>query len=172
MSKTFGKLWALSGAILGIFEIKMVPICSKNTVLFGGHAQKKFKKSLNFPFKRLQVTQNRAARCVTGQPWFTPTRLLLKQCNWLSVRQLAHYHAVLLIHKTMMCGKPSFLYNKISGEKSRQTRQLVKFDDRFEGKSAMTQQSFCYRGTKIYNLLPVEIGMIQNVLTFKKAARK
>ena len=37
--------------------------------------------------KMLQVMQNRAARIITNQGWYTPTRILLNQCNWLSVKQ-------------------------------------------------------------------------------------
>ena len=39
----------------------------------------------------LQVLQNRAARCVCKLSWFTPTRILLNKCNWLSIRQLVFY---------------------------------------------------------------------------------
>ena len=36
----------------------------------------------------LQVQQNKAARLVTRLGWGTPTRALLLQCGWLSVRQM------------------------------------------------------------------------------------
>ena len=49
--------------------------------------------------KSLQVLQNRAARLVTGKSWFTPTRRLLQECNWLSVTQLIFYQTVLQTHK-------------------------------------------------------------------------
>ena len=49
--------------------------------------------------KSLQVLQNRAARAVTRKSWFTSTRRLLQDCNWLSVNQLIFYHTVLQAHK-------------------------------------------------------------------------
>ena len=36
----------------------------------------------------LQVLQNRAARHVTKLSWYTSTKDLLNQCNWLSIKQL------------------------------------------------------------------------------------
>ena len=47
----------------------------------------------------LQVIQNRAARAVTRMSWFTPTRVLLNKCKWLSVRQLVFYQTGLTTHK-------------------------------------------------------------------------
>ena len=45
--------------------------------------------------RAMQVLQNRAARQVTKLNWFTPTRKLLNQCNWLSISQLIFYHSAL-----------------------------------------------------------------------------
>ena len=47
-----------------------------------------------------QVIQNRAARTVTKLDWFTPQRILLQQTNWLSIRQLIHYHTLLQVWRT------------------------------------------------------------------------
>ena len=47
--------------------------------------------------KAAQVIQNRVARIVTKLSWFTPQRNLLKQTNWLSIRQLIHYHTLIQV---------------------------------------------------------------------------
>ena len=47
----------------------------------------------------LQVQQHNAARIVTRAANFTSTRRLLKECGWLSIKQLILYHTVLLVHK-------------------------------------------------------------------------
>ena len=57
---------------------------------------------------RLQVLQNRAARAVTGKPWFTPTRRLLKECRWFSIRQLVFYQTVLGVHKLVRARKSEY----------------------------------------------------------------
>ena len=63
--------------------------------------------------RALQVLQNRAARCVTKLGWYTPTRKLLKQCNWLSVKQLIAYHTVLHVHRIVKCGSPLYLSDRL-----------------------------------------------------------
>ena len=39
-----------------------------------------------YVLRAVQVMQNKAARAVTKLSWFTPTRTLLLQCNWLSIK--------------------------------------------------------------------------------------
>ena len=52
----------------------------------------------------LQVLQNRAARL----GWYTQVSTILKQCGWLSVRQLLHYHSLLLAFKMIQDKKPAY----------------------------------------------------------------
>ena len=61
----------------------------------------------------LQVLQNRAARLVTRLGWFTPVSTLLKQCGWLSVRQLVHYHSLTLAFKITAEKKPAYFVDKL-----------------------------------------------------------
>ena len=51
----------------------------------------------SYLIRAVQVMQNKAARCITKKSWYTPTRVLLQQCNWLSVKQLIFYHTVLQV---------------------------------------------------------------------------
>ena len=73
----------------------------------------------------LQVCQNKAARLVTKLDRFTPTQVLLKQCGWLSVKQLMVYHSLLLLRKVFLHQKPMYLYQKItSGSHKQQPEPL------------------------------------------------
>ena len=62
----------------------------------------------------LQVCQNEAARVVTKLDRFTPIKVLLTQCGWLSVKQLMIYHSLVLLHRVFQTKKPDFLYQKIT----------------------------------------------------------
>ena len=74
----------------------------------------------------LQVCQNKAARMVTKLDRFTPIKVLLTQCGWLSVKQLMLYHSLMLLHKVLQSKKPEFLYKKItSGNPLPNTRQAA-----------------------------------------------
>ena len=42
----------------------------------------------NYLVRSLQVLQNRAARAVTGNSWFTTVTRLLQDCKWLSIKDI------------------------------------------------------------------------------------
>ena len=131
--------------------------------LWGGAAE--------YQLQSLQVVQNRAARAVTGQSWYTPTRLLLSKCNWLSVRQLIFYQTVLTTHKILAFQTPVYLHMKMSTIYPYRTRQAaaggVRFGEAFGGQKQLTHDSFCYRGALDYNKVPSHIRSATSLNTFK-----
>ena len=120
----------------------------------------------------LQVVQNKAARCVSGMSWFTPTGTLMKSCGWLSIKQLIFYNTVVMTHKIATSCTPRYLYEKLCMEHAYSTRQVtqggVRFGEQFPGKTTMTKSSFLY-GAKIdYNTVPVDLSTTRIMSTFKK----
>ena len=121
----------------------------------------------------LQVIQNRAARCVTRLPWMTPTSVLLKQCGWLSVRQLVEYHSLVLLFKIRSCKKPSYIYKRIGNETVSNTRQeLNRVNSRllrdFRGMRTETARTtFIPRTIGQWNRLPQELRNIEDINQFK-----
>ena len=94
----------------------------------------------------------------------------MNRCGWLSVKQLVAYHTVLTLHKTMKKGSPKYIFDKMSGcrTNNHNTRQIVKFDERFDGRTDRSQSSFCYRGAVLYNRLPMEIRTTGEINSFKR----
>jgi hypothetical protein len=121
--------------------------------------------------KALQVLQNRAARAITGCNWYTPTRTLLKKCNWLSINQMIFYQSVILAHKIVMTGAPYYLAQKMSTDHPYQTRQAtfggIRFGEAFHSTQSRTQNSFRYRSTLQYNSIPAELRTISYLPRFK-----
>ena len=119
----------------------------------------------------LQVIQNRAARAVTRMSWFTPSRILLKKCGWLSVKQLVFYHRVLTTHKVVQTRAPMYLHQKMITSHPYQTRQAtdgaIRFREQFDARSELTRSGFCYSGTQDYNLIPADIRGSRTIQTFK-----
>ena len=119
----------------------------------------------------LQVQQNKAARIVTRAANFTSTRRLLKECGWLSIKQLVLYHTILLVHKIILNKKPLYLSNRLDTTHGRYTRQessgCIRMDDTFRSNSSLTSDSFRHRGAKEYNALPYEIRKCSVMATFK-----
>ena len=126
----------------------------------------------DYLLRALQVIQNKAARQATGLCWFTPTATLLRKCKWLSVKQLSVYHTILTTHKVVMTSKPTYLFNKMCTQHEQNTRQAVKFDEKFAGKTERAQSSFCYRGAVLYNKLPLDIRGTTSNSQFKKKLKE
>ena len=122
--------------------------------------------------KSLQTVQNKAARLVTRRGRYTPVAELLRQCGWLSVGQLAYYHSVILVHKTMQTTYPKYIYNKLSSEFPYNTRlaqsDAVRMGPDFKSRLEITEKSFMQRATVSYNTLPTSIRQTPRLQQFKK----
>ena len=94
--------------------------------------------------KSLQVSLNRAARIVTRLSWFTPTGVLMRKCNWMSVEQLAQYHTLVTVYNIVKTGKPKYLFDKLCHDHQYNTRATVKYGETFTAKSALASSSICY----------------------------
>ena len=64
----------------------------------------------------VQRKMNEAMRVVTRRRWavlgrrLTSNAELLRQCNYLSVKQMVYYHSVALVHKVVVHQAPVHLY--------------------------------------------------------------
>ena len=119
----------------------------------------------------LQLVQNKAARFVSRRGMYTPVAELLRQCGWLSVRQLVFYHSVILIHKSITTKASKYIYSKLSSEFPYNTRlaesEAVRMGEDFQAKLDLTERSFMHRGTVSYNQLPTDLRKINRLEDFK-----
>ena len=128
--------------------------------------------------RSLQIIQNKVARVVTKKPWSTPTSILLSQCGWLCVRQLAMYHTVLLVYKVLkQTGSPRYISSMFSTEYRRMTRQalqgMIKHNQSTKvPRTEIAASSFRHRAVHDYNLLPVNVKDSGNLNQFKTSAKK
>ena len=121
----------------------------------------------------LQRIQNKAARVVTRSSLSTAGHLA--QCGWLSVRQLAVYQTCVLVYKVLEHKSPQYLYNMLSTEYNRETRQAAKQEIRQDGDTPdleLMTDSFRWRATKDYNKLPADIRKMKTLKTFKTSLWK
>ena len=117
----------------------------------------------------------RTGQCVTKLSWFTPTRQLLNQCNWMSVLQLIQYHSILQIQKVLKAKTPLYLSSKLVTDHPYQTRQAtgggLRHTAENSGRSGLAQKSFFGRAHIIYNTVPLDIRTTQSLPAFKKKLR-
>ena len=93
-----------------------------------------------YVIKAVQIMQNKAARSVTKLSWYTPTRTLLTQCNWLSIKQLIFFHTALQVWRVIASQCPVHIHSKLEPSATRNAAQgnlRVPFVD--SGKSLMVR---------------------------------
>ena len=125
----------------------------------------------------IQTKQNEAMRQVTGRRWVVPgkqfvsTSDLLKQCGWLSVRQLSFYTTVLSVHNTLVHKTPEYLYNKLTGGHCQRTRAAAIYKvERTcvdEARLKIASESYRWRGHQQHSMIPTSLKDETNINYFK-----
>ena len=119
------------------------------------------------------MLQNRAARQVTKLSWFTPTRRLLGQCNWLSIRQLIFYHSALTVFRAVLTKEPLYLSDHLHTVHPYPTRLAAGGGLRVDGiHGGLASKSFLVRAAKEFNTIPGDIRMSRTLPSFKKNLKK
>ena len=120
--------------------------------------------------KYLQTLQFRAARLVTKHGQLTPNRVVLHQCGWLSVRQMVHYHSLLLVFKIKKENKPEYLSAHFSSVFPYRTRLATGMGVRRQGNfnQDVTKKSFVPRTSSIWNELPASLRSLESTNKFKQ----
>ena len=128
----------------------------------------------SFLLRALQTIQNKAARVVTNQGIFTSTKVLLRECGWLSVAQLVFFHSVVLLFKTRLTKKPRYLFemaeiqeNTRYGTRTSHKRKLFSVGHQLPS-NQLNWNSYRWRSVRSWNLLPREMRELDNVSEFKK----
>ena len=121
----------------------------------------------------LQVVQTKAGKVVTKLDWYTPTRVVLHQCGWLSVQQLVVYHTVVMVYKILKNQSPSYLYSMFSTNYNYGTRQAGSGMIRSTRTPTLdlASCSFRYRATVMYNDLPLYLREKSTLSGFKLATK-
>ena len=125
----------------------------------------------------IQTKQTEAMRQVTGRRWVIPgkqfvsTAELLKQCGWLSVRQLSFYTTVLSVHKTLVNETPEVIYEKLTSGRMYRTRGAgnisVKRTCVNEARLKVASTSYRWRGHQQHSSLPNNLKDESNLTVFK-----
>ena len=125
----------------------------------------------------IQIKQTEAMRQVTGKRWVVPgrqfvsTAQLLKECGWLSVRQLSFYTTVLSVHKTLVHKTPEFLYERLTSGRSYETRgrrkHLLERTSVEEARLKVASTSYRWRGHLQHSSLPESIKEERDITIFK-----
>ena len=104
------------------------------------------------------------------------SRQALHQSGWLSVRQLAAYHTLTMMYKVLKTGAPSYLYMKLCSSFPYKTRfsvnQNIRMGPEFHAQNSLSQRSFRWRGSQLWNSLPAGLKTVGKLSNFKWKTRK
>ena len=118
----------------------------------------------------IQVIQNRVARVITRNDWMTSSEENLKQIGWLSIYQLSVYFTIIQLHKVKQDKSPEKLYSMYNWNYAHNTRQEANQIVKPRGTPGLelTNNSFRWRASRLYNKLPRSIIHIEQLDNFKK----
>ena len=136
-----------------------------------------------YMLEALQKKQCEAMRIVTRRKWevlgrrMTSTKELLRQCNYLSVRQMIYFYSVATVHKTMENKMPEYLHEVLckalsSGVKHRYPTSKAGTRLVAEAKLTVANSSFRWRAATQYAALPDNLKTEQSMKSFLKGLRK
>ena len=115
---------------------------------------------------KLQKVQNSAARLVLGRRHRESARLALRELHWLNVDARITFKVLLLVFKSIkgQCSDNlSFEFKNFNG---RPDDFLLLKTPNFKTKHG--KRIFAYSGSRLWNALPVDLRMVEDIETFKK----
>ena len=118
----------------------------------------------------LQVVQNEAMRAVCKRGCRHPIRELLRETNWLSVRQLVFYHTVIQGWKVIKTRQPVYLHRILVGNRPRYADRLAAAGSLVHGKRPrleLIESSWRWRCAQYWERLPRDIREMENEFQFK-----
>ena len=126
--------------------------------------------------RKLQVLQNKTLRMKTGNYTFNaPTNDLLDASQDLSVHQLGAHHTLVTLHRIVTTGQPEYLADKLALIRSDDSmvlpnRQLNTIH--INCNRTISRSGFLYRGSKLWNCLPVNLRLETKTEAFKTQVKK
>ena len=131
----------------------------------------------------LQRKLNEAMRVVTRRRWdvvgrrLTTTADLLRQCGYLSIRQMVYYHSVALAHKVLVHQAPVHLHQILrraltSGVRHQHNTRTAGTRTVAPARLAAANNSWRWRAATQYAALPEELRREENLATFLPALRR
>ena len=117
-----------------------------------------------YQLHRLQKVMNRAVRLIYRLPRNAHITPHLKRLHWLPIGQRIDYKVILLTHKALRHGQPSYL-TELLGHSNR--RGHLPHSTAIGG-HALSERSFRYAAPRLFNAIPLHVSSLTCTDTFKR----
>ena len=122
---------------------------------------------------KLQILVNKVLRALTGLDRDTPTSVLSTRSGQLSVHQRTALFTVMSVHKALKNKEPAYSHARLKPIQEQDLpARLQPNCKRVECKLSISRGGFFYRGSRLYNQLPVSLARTSSVPVFKKNAKQ
>ena len=122
--------------------------------------------------QQLQKLQNRAARIITGSNYDAPSKPLIKDLGWKTIKDLIQYELQIIVYKSRNGLASQYLYNMFVANSSDSSYNLrnTATDLKLPKKTSSNgQKGLSYNGAKMWNSLPTESKLAPSLASFKKS---
>ena len=127
--------------------------------------------------RRIQVLQNKAMRCLVKRMEMSPweelahmgTGVLVAKTGMLSVNQMTAMSILTAMHKILHTRKPKFVADRLKQSRSRHCTVRVSRPTSHQLK--LTGEGFLEKGTRVWNMVPVDLRKDPNLRRFKLGAK-
>ena len=137
---------------------------------------RRFKAFTKEDSRRLQVLQNKMLRILLKNPdRNTPTSELLNDSKELSVHQLGAFHTLQTVFKTAYKEEPKYMYERMKQRTPEENGPI--FPHRMlntiqvDYSMTLSRSGFIFRGSKLWNQLPVNLRSEKCPKVFKKLSK-
>ena len=122
--------------------------------------------------KRLQVVVNKVLRILLNMDYDTPTAILCASAGQLSVHQRVAFSTLCSVFKIINTGKPKYSFELLKSQIIKCPRLVNQYNcRRVDCKLSISQDSFIYRDSRLFNMLPTSLAQTPKNKDFKKEAK-
>ena len=127
----------------------------------------------NYLLRKLQNTQNRAARLIKGLRFRERITPSLIELHWLPVKARIEYKILLLVNKALRYNEPTYLkihLNRLRLDTNVNIRHTSDIHRLFEPRTncKLGERTFKHSAPRLYNTLPSEMKIIQEEKIYKR----
>ena len=121
--------------------------------------------------RKLQILVNKVLRYLTNMDYEASTKLLHEKSDQLSVHQRCAYFSLVSMHKVLKRDQPAYHRSRFVQHTNYriETRNRSSFGVHY--KLSLSRCSYFYRSSRLYNLLPDDLVIIDKLELFKKRVK-
>ena len=118
----------------------------------------------------LQKIKNRAARIITSSRYDAPSKMLIKQLGWRTIKEMIQYESRVMVYKAVNGLAPQYLQDIFTRNSENPFYELRSTATDLH-MMANDQKGFSFRGKQLWNSRSTEIESTPNIINNKNLSQ-